>query len=813
MNRCVCVHGHFYQPPRENAWLEEIEIQDSAYPYHDWNERVAAECYAPNSASRILDAEDRIIDIVNNYARISFDAGPTLLSWMEKYSPVVYRAILDADKESRERFRGHGGAMAQAYSHLIMPLASRRDKRTQVVWGIRDFESRFARKPEGMWLPETAVDSETLDIMAELGIKFTILSPYQAAQVRIIKGGQWEDASQGKIDPKMPYLCRLPSGRGISIFFYDGPLSHDLAFGDLLRNGERFAKRLITAFSQDQAQSELVHVATDGETYGHHHRFGDMALAYCLNYLEKNQHADLTVYGDYLERFPPTLEVKIIEITSWSCAHGVERWRSDCGDSTGSHPRWNQKWRAPLRGAMDWLNGKIIPLYEKEMRQYAKDPWQAREDYIGVILDRSIGNIESFFSKNAARSLSPEEKMRALKLLEMQRHAMLIYASDGWFFDDLSNVESVQVIQYAARAMQLFRDLGGTDLEQEYVKMLEKAESNLPEYKNGAIIYDRLVRPSVVDFLRLGAHYAVSSLFEEYPKAVKIAHYAANSDVCEKAEIGKRRLAVGKVRLKSEITWEERTVSYAAIHFGDQNLMAGVREFEDEAKFRAACLEIKEAFAKGEMAALIRLIDQNFGTHSYSLWHLFKDQKRKVLNQILSATMLELEAIFRQIFESNYPVMQAMIEMQIPLPEALATPAEFVLNTDFRNLVEKEKLDLEGLQKLVDEFRAWSFKPDNPPMGLIVGQTISALMEKFSAKPDDLQLLKTIQRVFEILKPLLLDIDLLKSQNIYFSTGKELYGKIAKKAAKGDPTAKEWLERFDALGKFLRVKLADSLPA
>ena len=242
MSRFVCIHGHFYQPPRENAWLEEIEVQDSAAPYHDWNERVSAECYAPNAASRILDTRDRIVDIVNNYASISFDAGPTLLSWLESSSPDIYRAILDADKEARARFRGHGTAMAQAYNHIIMPLATSRDKRTQVIWGIRDFESRFCRKPEGMWLPETAVDLESLDIMAGEGILFTVLAPHQALQVRSLGGGEWRDASRGRIDPKKPYLCRLPSGRTIALFFYDGPISHDIAFGDLLRNGEDLAK-------------------------------------------------------------------------------------------------------------------------------------------------------------------------------------------------------------------------------------------------------------------------------------------------------------------------------------------------------------------------------------------------------------------------------------------------------------------------------------------------------------------------------------------------------------------------------------------
>ncbi|MGZ7066641.1 MAG: DUF3536 domain-containing protein, partial [Candidatus Aminicenantales bacterium] len=499
MNRLICIHGHFYQPPRENAWLEEVEVQDSAHPYHDWNERVTAECYEPNSASRILDARDQIIDIVNNYASISFDAGPTLLAWMEDSSPTVYRAILEGDRQSRARFHGHGSAMAQAFNHLIMPLAGSRDKRTQVIWGIRDFEYRFGRKPEGMWPPETAIDLETLDIMAEHGILFTVLSPCQAGQVRDLKGGGWTDVSGALVDPRTPYLCQLPSGRHIALFFYDGAISHDVAFGDLLRNGERFAKRLGAAFSGDPTGPELVHIATDGETYGHHHRFGDMALAYCLNYLQTNKLAELTVYGDYLERFPPTREAHIIEGTAWSCAHGVERWRSDCGDSTGANPGWNQKWRGPLREVMDWLGDKAAAVYEEEMAPFSQDPWAVRDEYIQVILDRSPEAVESFIAGHVRRPLASPEKTRFLKLLELERHAMLIFTSDGWFFDDISNIETVQVIQYASRAMQLIRDVTGTDLEPEYVRKLGKAVSNVPEYRNGARIYDLFVRPAFVD--------------------------------------------------------------------------------------------------------------------------------------------------------------------------------------------------------------------------------------------------------------------------------------------------------------------------
>ncbi|MFH1486971.1 MAG: glycoside hydrolase, partial [Chloroflexota bacterium] len=325
MERFICIHGHFYQPPRENPWLEAIELQDSAHPFHDWNERINAECYAPNTASRILDAEGRIRKIANNYANISFNFGPTLLSWLEGKAPETYHAILAADRESQGAFSGHGSALAQVYNHIIMPLANRRDKHTQALWGIKDFEHRFGRSPEGMWLPETAVDLESMDVLAELGIRFTVLAPQQAGRVRPIGGRGWADVNGGRIDTTMAYQLLLPSGRKMNLFFYNGPVSHAVAFEGILANGEQFAQRIIGGFSGAQQSAPLVHIATDGETYGHHHKFGDMALSYALDRIKTGNLARITNYGEYLEKHPPTHQVEIIENTSWSCAHDVER--------------------------------------------------------------------------------------------------------------------------------------------------------------------------------------------------------------------------------------------------------------------------------------------------------------------------------------------------------------------------------------------------------------------------------------------------------------------------------------------------------
>src|SRR5919202_166538 len=365
MHHYICIHGHFYQPPRENPWLEAIELQDSAAPYHDWNARITAECYAPNAAARILDGQGRIAAIVNNYARISFNIGPTLLAWLEAQAPDTYHAMLAADRESQTRFAGHGSAIAQAYNHLIMPLATRRDKATQVIWGIQDFVHRFGRQPEGMWLPETAVDLETLELLTAHGIRFTILSPYQALRVRRIDevAGEgvapWIDVTGGRIDPSMPYIVRQPSGRAIAIFFYDAPIARAVAFEGVLARGDALADRLLGAFSAARPHPQLVHIATDGESYGHHHPHGDMALAYALAAIERQGRARLTNYGEFLALHPPAYEVAIAENTSWSCFHGIERWRHDCGCNSGGQRGWHQAWRGPLRSALDWLRDAI----------------------------------------------------------------------------------------------------------------------------------------------------------------------------------------------------------------------------------------------------------------------------------------------------------------------------------------------------------------------------------------------------------------------------------------------------------------------
>jgi len=486
MNKYICIHGHFYQPPRENPWLEAITYQESAYPFHDWNERINAECYAPNTRARILDEKGVVIERVNNYSKISFDFGPTLLSWMEFKAPDTYQAVLEADKISRETFSGHGSAMAQCYSHMIMPLADSKDKYTQVYWGIRDFEFRFKRLPEGMWLPETAVDLETLQIMADLGIRFTVLAPHQAGRL----------LDHGELDINQPYSVRLGAGRSINVFFYNGALSQSLAFENILQDGKCFAEKLMQTDNTDGPQ--LLSVATDGETYGHHHKFGDMALAFALKYIDDQVDARLTNFAEYLEKFPPQEEIEIIEKTSWSCAHGVGRWSSNCGCETGGHPEWNQGWRGPLRKALDWFQCRADSIFVEVGKGLFKDPWEARNRYIDIRINRY--DRDTFLAEQCQNSLDESKKVVVLKLLELQSNAMLMYTSCGWFFNDISGIETEQILLYAGKAIQLAEEISGEVLEPHFLELLELAESNVLEKGNGSQIYKNVIEKARMDF-------------------------------------------------------------------------------------------------------------------------------------------------------------------------------------------------------------------------------------------------------------------------------------------------------------------------
>ncbi|MFH1369383.1 MAG: DUF3536 domain-containing protein [Elusimicrobiota bacterium] len=806
MERYLCIHGHFYQPPRENPWLEEVETQDSAYPYHDWNERITAECYAPNTASRILQDFDKVADVVNNYSKISFNFGPTLLSWMERKKPEIYRAILEADKKSMEYFSGHGAAIAQAYNHMIMPLANSNDKRTQIVWGLKDFERRFGRKPEGMWLPETAVDTETLELLAEHGITFTILAPGQAKSVRKIGDEQWVDVSGAKVDPKRPYLCNLPSGAKIALFFYDGPVSQGIAFGGTLDSGESFAEHLLGAYSENGEARELVHIATDGETYGHHHSHGDMALAYCINHIESNKLAKVTIYAEYLEKHPPEYEVEIFENSSWSCFHGVERWRNNCGCNSGLHNEWNQEWRAPLRSALDWLRDNLLTIYEEKMKELVRDPWAARNGYAGVILDRSEEKLKAFISENAPRELSEEEKSKLLKLLEMQRHAMFMYTSCGWFFDELSGIETVQIISYAARAVQLAHEVSGISFEDSFKGLIERAKSNIGEFENGAKIYEMFVKPSILDIVRVGVHYAISSLFKVYQEDSGIYNYGVCRQKYQKLESGKQKLAVGRISMRSLITREESDITFAVLHMGDHNIVGGARKFIGEKEYEEMQQSVADAFQKADISGVIRLIDANFGEHNYSLWHLFRDEQREVLDKILSETFGDIRATSKQIYERHYPAMKVLKWLNLSVPKYFNVVMEEVLTNDILKMLAGEKQDAAEYDKITGEINQWPVKIDKKIIGYKASKRIDELVEKYEKNPADPDILRNIVVIIDSMKKLNITLNLWRAQNIFFSKGKGIMETYEAKLGEGAKEYEAMIGDLKMLEEHLRIR-------
>jgi alpha-amylase/alpha-mannosidase (GH57 family) len=767
MERYLCIHAHFYQPPRENPWLEEIEAQPSAYPYHDWNERVTAECYSPNAAARIVNNAGQITQLVNNYSRISFNFGPTLLSWLEEKEQDVYRNILAADRLSAARFSGHGSAIAQAYNHIILPLANRRDRETQIKWGIRDFEKRFGRLPEGMWLPETGVDTETLEILADNGIAFTILAPSQAAKVRALRSGsRWKDVSGAQIDPTRAYLARLGQHRQIALFFYDGPRSRAVAFERLLDSGEQFAQRLLTGFSDQRPWPQLMHIATDGESYGHHHPHGDMALAYALKQIEESGAARLTNYGEYLQKHPVEAEVQIVERSAWSCTHGLERWYADCGCNSGMSFR--QKWREPLRQALDWLRDTVNTTFAPQMADTFREPWSARDDYIKVVLDRSLPSIENFFALHATRGLSVAEHVVALKLMEMQRHAMLMFTSCGWFFDEISGIEAVKVIEYAGRVLQIAAELAPElDLEARFLKLLERAESNIAEHRNGAEVYRRSVKPAIKSLHDVGAHYAISTLFERKAE-IPIFCYTADQKQFQMSEAGAARLATGEVQICSRITLECKTLTFAVLHFGDHNLTAAVRDSQGTDAFRALATDLMSAFSRAELPQVLRLIDRHFAGASYDLRSLFVDERTRIMDRLLNGTLRETESAYRQIYDRHAPLLRFLGSVGLAKPKVLTLTAEFVLNANLERELGRQDLDPQRISMLLEQATAERIALDRQGLGYTLERSLDKKMDALRANPYDHDRLMECMTAAQLAKSIGLPVNLWHAQNVFY---------------------------------------------
>ncbi len=844
--RYICIHGHFYQPPRENPWLETVETQESAAPYHDWNDRITAECYAPNGAARIVNAENRIVRILNNYGWISFNFGPTLLSWLKENAPRVYRMILDADLNSRDRFSGHGSAMAQVYNHIIMPLASTRDRITQIRWGIADFESRFARKPEGMWLSETAVDTETLELLAQHEIKFVVLAPSQCARVRPLvspaaKNGEaakancappadgttatakeplaeapnpetqnpWIETPDASVDTTQPYLVRLKDGRSIAIFFYDGPRSRAIAFEGLLNDGKNFARRLIGGFT-DADRPQLVHVATDGESYGHHHRYGEMALAFALKWINDGDQARLTNYGEFLDKFPPTCEAQIVEDTSWSCFHGIERWRSNCG-CNGGHQGWNQQWRAPLRDALDWLRDTVAPLAQAKAKALFPDLDRARNGYIQVVLDRE--KRDAFLTLYAKTGLSEQQRIDALELMELERHAMLMYTSCGWFFDEISGIETVQIIAYASRVLQLAASLlgeAGAALEPEFIRQLGEAKSNVPARKDGAAIYNDSIKGMRVGLEQVAAHYAISSIFKTYGSQTDLFCYTIQRQAYEVVSSGRGRIVIGRAHIASNFTEEQETVLFAVLHFGDQNITAAVKPYDASPESSAAHAEfvqhVRTAVIRADFPTVIRLFDSYFPGPSYSIQSLFRDEQLRIVELIMKATLSEVEDSLITIYRDQAALLHFLSESQLPRPTALNLAANFAINAGLRRALESNPIDAIELRSYLGLARADQVTLDKPLLSYIADQKMKRAMLDLQEETVDTAehsaALENALLVSQTISELPFELNLWQAQNIWY----DVYRRIGKSCSL-DPTS--WCRKFFELGKLMRISVEE----
>jgi alpha-amylase/alpha-mannosidase (GH57 family) len=803
-NKYVCIHGHFYQPPRENAWLEIVEQQESARPFHDWNARINFECYAPNAAARILDSERWITKIRNNYNRISFNFGPTLLTWLEENDPEAYELILKADKRSQERFNGHGSALAQVHSHLILPLANYRDKVTQVTWGVRDFEHRFGRYPEGIWLAETAVNTETLEILAAQGIQFTILAPRQAKAVRPISlgtpAGPWREVNAESIDTRHPYSCLLPSGRRIALYFYHGGVAQEVAFNGLLNNGKGFAKRLVGLHS-DNDEPELAHIATDGESYGHHHRFGEMALADALNSIEDSQQATLTNYGQFLELFPPKWEVQIHENSSWSCVHGVERWRNDCGCNTGGHAGWQQRWRKPLRDTLDWLRDQLAPMFEREGARYLRDPWAARNDYIEVMLHRHNGVVATFLAKHARRKLSLLEEVNVLQLLEMQRYAVLMFTSCGWFFDEISGIETNQILQYALRAMDYAQTISKLELHNEFTRRLAEAPSNT--YLNGAASYLQNVVPTRVNLERVAMHFAVASLFEKDPKGMDLFNYTASVEFFEKIQAGTPQFTSGRLQIRSTLTHREKTFGFAVLYLGQQHIIGNISGDMNRATFDAMFERTSKAFREAKLGEVIGILQEYFGPEKFTFSSLFTDEKVKIIQAITDQSLSAADAGFRSVFNDNYQLMTGLQEAGLALPDTWRNIASYVLNSDLMLFFKgDETADPRNLRRIAADLKRWNIKlSDEEAAGHVIGERLLHEIRKLDMDMSSIARVTWLNDVLDIVTTMDLKPALWRSQNEFYLLTKGL--------RKGQWVFlnSDWQKAFERLSELLKVRL------
>lgn len=811
----LTIHGHFYQPPRENPWLEAIELQDSALPFHDWNERICKECYNPNSVSRIVDNRNRILDIVNNYEYMSFNFGPTLLSWMEEFAPLTYERIIKADIESISKHNGHGNAMAQVYNHIIMPLANEHDKDTQVKWGIRDFEYRFGRKPEGIWLAETAVDDDTLRVLIENGIKFTVLSPYQALKIKKSSDKEWQDVSWGNIDParSYKYTIKTDPSKSIDLFFYDGAISRSVAFDELLTDGNKFIKRLKEGVSDLRDYPQLINIATDGESYGHHTKFGDMALSYVLKIKAEDEGFKITNYGEYLDQYRSDYEVDIKQASSWSCFHGVGRWKEDCGCSTGGHPGWNQKWREPLRNALDYLRDSFAEIFEQEGSKYFnKDVWDVRNEYIEVILDRTSSKIKAFQKAHFNSDLTEDEKVRAMELLEIQRQALLMYTSCGWFFSEISGIETVQIMKYAARALQLASHFSKENYEEKFLEILAEAKSNIQEFGTGRDIYERFVKPSVVTAKQIACLWAISSLYQDFDDEEEVYCYKVKRNDYKRVSKGNANFIVGNIEISSKVTLKKSNLEFALMQYTGGDFHCAIKEHSDNSEYQDLKTSLIKTFMLSPMTEIIRTLDEKFGKEYFTLKDIFIEERKKILQILLKDKLAKFANAYKDMYEQGKTSIYHMQNLGLEIPNEFKISAGYALSQRFNDILSHSDVFVEDgvIQKITDinyEAKKINIEIDKTQTNKVFAKKLLINLNRLT-KSFEIQQADAILELFEIMGKLELQIDIAEAQNIYYNRIYHRIGDIIENN-QGKPKEKDmkFINLLLEIGKNLNINV------
>ncbi len=768
--RHLCIHGHFYQPPRENPWLEAVEQQESAHPFHDWNERITQECYGPNTAARISTWDGWILDIRNNFERISFNFGPTLLSWLEQHAPGVYEDIIEADRLSVLSRGGHGNAIAQAYNHTILPLGSERERHIQIAWGLEDFRDRFGRDPEGFWLPECAVDLRTLNVLASQGIRFTVLAPGQAHKFRLLgETSGWQSCDGGTIDPARPYVCSLPSGNSIVVFFYDGPISQAIAFEGLLNDGGGFARRLMEGFNGERTWPQILSIATDGESYGHHHRHGEMALAYALHLIEREGLAELTNFGEFLSREMPRAEVRLWEKSSWSCFHGVERWRDDCGCSSGMQPEWHQQWRQPVREALEFLAEEAEKIYTARAGELYSDPDQAMFEYIHVLLGAKLETFRRFHEQHQ-RPGGPEDRaLEGLHLLETMRNVQLMFTSCAWFFDDVSGIETVQNLKYAARVIQLLHPWR-PGLEEEFLNRLAEAPSNIPEIGNGANVYRRFVKPGVVDLHRVVAHHAITTFDREVGSYQRLFCYELRERDAFLAHSGTARLKLSRVGALSLVDGESLDSVACVLHFGGHDFRCSLTGPMGHSAYESLRDDLRMAFYKGSLTDLVRAIDEHFGRAYYNITHLFAEGRRELLQRITFDSFRRFDDSLTLIYEENRKLMDYLLEAGAPLPQAFLSSAEFVFRSRLLELLESfdVKDSIAEMRQIAEEAYRYRIRLSDPLLTRKFERVTEEVFDELALSCER-PVLQVAEQLLEVIELLGVPINIWEAQNIAFS--------------------------------------------